>query len=209
MNPSTADSCEVVNSPSAGQSLQPSGLGQSEFRLLVLPPQFFPSAAPGARPLSPMQLQHLQDTPGVSVPQVHASSHSSHARPPHRATGQPLQHLAVPRRRLPHLQGEVAGGEALVDDGDGERQDQDPRQDAEEGQHLPHSCVGPDVSVADRGHGGGRPPPGGRHAAEGGGRRVVLQSEDDRGEDGDADTEEEEQEANLLVALSDGQPQRL
>ena len=37
----------------------------------------------------------------------------------------------------------------------------------------------------------------------------MLQSEDHRGEDGDTDAEEEEKEANLLVALSDGHPQRL
>lgn len=115
----------------------------------------------------------------------------------------------MPHRRLLHLHGEVAGGEALVDNGDGERQDQDPGQDAEEGQHLPHSRVGSDVSVADRGHGGGRPPPSGRHAGEGCGRSVALQSEDHRGENGDPNAEEEEQEADLLIALSDGHAQRL
>lgn len=174
--------------------------------VLVLPPQFFSSAAAGAHPLSPVQPQHLHDAPGVGVPQVHASRHTG---PAHRAAGQPLQHLALPHRRLLHLHGEVAGGEALVDDGDGERQDQDPRQDAEEGQHLPHRRVRADVSVSHRRHGGGRPPPSDRYAGEGGGGKVVLQGEDHRGEDGDTDTEEEEKEADLLVALSDGHPQRL
>lgn len=115
----------------------------------------------------------------------------------------------MPRGRLLHLQGEVAGGEAVVDDGDGERQDEDPGQDAEEGQHLPDSRVGPDVTIADRGHRGGRPPPSYRYAAEGGGGNVALQSKDQRGKDGDANTEEEEQEADFLVALSDSHTQRL
>lgn len=175
----------------------------------VLPPQLVSSAAPGARSLASLQPHHLQHGPGVGVPQVHASPDASLGRRPHRAPSQPLQHVAVPQRRLLHLQGEVAGGEAVVDDGDGERQDQDPGQDAEEGQHFPHRRVGPDVAVADRGHGGGRPPPGGRHAGEGRVGKVVLQSEDHGGEDGDADAEEEEQQADFLVALSDGQTQRL
>lgn len=175
----------------------------------VLPPQFLSAAAPGARPLPSLQPHHLQDAPGVGVSQVHASPNSALVRLPHRAPGQPLQHLSVPRGCLLHLQGEVAGGEAVVDDGDGERQDEDPRQDAEEGQHLSDNRVRSDVAVADRGHGGGRPPPSCRYTAEGGGGNVALQSEDQRGKDGDANTEEEEQEADFLVALSDGHTQRL
>lgn len=153
-----------------------------------------------------MQPQHLQDATGVGVPQVRPAPD---ADPSQRAAGQPLQRLAVPCGRLLHFQGEVAGGEALVDDGDGEGEDEDPRQDAEEGQQLPHRRVGADVSVAHRGHGGGGPPPSHRHAGEGGGGKVALQGEDHRGEDGDADAQEEEQQADFLIALSDGQTERL
>lgn len=185
------------------------GLDQSQCCVQALPPQFLSPAAPGARPLTSLQPHHLQDAPGVGIPQVHASPDSPLARLPHRASGQPLQHLSVPHGRLLHLQGEVAGGEAVVDDGDGERQDQDPRQDAEEGQHLSDNRVGSDVPVADCGHGGGCPPPSCWHTGEGGGRNVVLKSEDQCGKDGDANTEEEEQEADFLIALSDGHTQRL
>lgn len=37
----------------------------------------------------------------------------------------------------------------------------------------------------------------------------MLQSVDHHGEDGDADAQEEQQEADFLVALSDGDAQRL
>lgn len=115
----------------------------------------------------------------------------------------------MPQRHLLHLESEVAGREAVVDDSDGQCQDEDARQDAEKGQHLAQGGVGADVSVAHRGHGGGGPPPGTGHAAEGGAGDVMLQGKLHHGEDGDAHGEEEEQETHLLVALGNGQAQGL
>ena len=111
----------------------------------------------------------------------------------------PLQSLLPPDLVLVEL------GEVVDDDGDGQGNDEDAANTAEDADALADRGLGHNVAVAHSGHGDGRPPEGVRDALELIPVPLALCKEGETGEDEDAHGEEEHEEAELLVAVLEGE----
>ena len=99
--------------------------------------------------------------------------------------------------------------EVVDDDGDGEGHDEDAGNGAAGADDFPASRDGRHVAVTDGGHGDDGPPEGGRNAGEPGGRLVLLGKVAEAGKDEDAHGQEEHEQAQLLVAVLQGEGDRL
>ena len=99
--------------------------------------------------------------------------------------------------------------EVVDDDGDGEGDDEDSADTADQTDTLARQRGGVHVTVTHSGHGDGRPPEGGWNAGERSLLHLSLGEVAEAGEDEDPHGDEHEQQAELLVAVSDGEAETL
>ena len=148
---------------------------------------------------------------GEAVPEVellvleHALGQRQRALPPPRLlhVGAPLERLLAADLVLVEL------CEVVDDDGDGEGDDEDAADAAHQAHALAEEGGGHHVAVTHRGHGDGRPPEGGGDGGELGVGHLALREVAEGGEDEDAHGDEHEEEAELLVAVADGEAEAL
>ena len=117
--------------------------------------------------------------------------------------GSSLQRLLPPDLVLVEL------GEVVDDDGDGEGDDENSADTADQSHTLAGQGGGVHVAVAHRGHGDGRPPERGGNAGEGSLLHLSLSEVAEAGEDEDPHGDEHEEQAELLVAVPDGEAETL
>ena len=114
-----------------------------------------------------------------------------------------LQRLLPPDLVLVEL------GEVVDDDRDGKCDDENSADTAHQTDTLPGQRGGVHVAVTHRGHRDGRPPERGWNACEGSLLHLSLREVAEAGEDEHPHGDEHEEEAELLVAVTDGEAETL